>query len=93
MSTVQGKKASAKQVETITKNAERLFSGSASVVIEMMSDYDLLNKVSKACFENNAENKQAAARALYALIEKKSAKDAEWRKSHPQASAEDVPSA
>lgn len=88
------KKATTGQQEAIAKQVSNLYTGSASSVLSIASDFKFLNAFGKASSDPSKANKEAAAVELYRLIDEKAEKDKKWREEREQATAQAaVPSA
>ena len=73
----ENKRATPKQVETITKIAVRLYGSTASTVIGIASNYPLLNAI-------GAGDKVLAAKLLSDWIDADQKERADYKASHPK---------
>ena len=85
-------KASQKQIDRIVENCKDLYTGSASTIMTFSREYSFLNAVGRAVADPTSENKQTAAKELYAVIDKMVENQKKREKSTP-AQSEAIPAA
>lgn len=80
----QGKPATSGQLAEIARKAPKLFTGSASSIIYLMSAWPTLDGMGKYVADPTPANLRLAVKEFKVTLKSKSTKDQLWREAHPK---------